>query len=339
MKRPPYLLREKTRHGKIVWYFRRDDGPRIRIHGEYGSKEFMANYRAALSGASDTDARPAARASSDSLAWLVSRYRESSAWTQKLSVETRRTREGLLRQLESVDRPYTSITKRDIKLALDKRADKPSMADHFLKTARGLFGWAVDVEYLNDDPTQGIHAPQYESDGYHPWTEEEVVAFEKRWPIGTRERLALAILLYTGFRRGDASRLGRQHVKDGVISIKTEKTGAWVTIPLVSELASIMDATKLGTLAFVAKENGAPMTKRYFGNWFKDAATAAGVPGTCHGLRKAGARRLAEAGATLHELNAIFGWTGTEMASLYTDSADRKRLAASGIAKLKKNAE
>jgi len=334
MKRPPYLLREKTRHGKIVWYFRKADGPRIRIHGDYGSKEFMISYSAALSGEKHSYSNERIKHASDSLAWLIRLYRESPAWN-KLSMSTRNTREGLLRQLESVDRPYTSIARKDIQIALDKRVG--SMQGHFLKTARSLFAWAMKADLVETDPTAGVKAESQKTEGYHVWTEEEVATFEARWPVGTRERLAMTLMLYTGVRRGDAVRIGRQHIKDGVISIKTEKTGTWVYLPLASELEQVIEATPTGNLALIATHDGRPMNKRYFGQWFREACVEAGVPGSCHGLRKAGATRLAEAGATVHELNSIFGWSGSDMASLYTRKADARRMAASGIAKLKTN--
>jgi hypothetical protein len=84
--RPPHLQREITRHGKAVWYVRVDHGPRVRIRAEYGTAEFDTEYRAALSGAA-----PARKAtpSCSSLAWLIARYRETTAWTD-LSATTRR---------------------------------------------------------------------------------------------------------------------------------------------------------------------------------------------------------------------------------------------------------
>jgi integrase len=132
-------------------------------------------------------------------------------------------------------------------------------------------------------------------------------------------------LLYTGLRRGDAVQLGRQHIRDGVISMRTEKTGTPVTIPLLPELAEIIAVSKTGDLAFIATVTGTPMTKESFGNWFRDACKAAGVPGSAHGLRKAGATRAADNGATVAQLEAIFGWSGGGMASLYTRQADWKR--------------
>jgi hypothetical protein len=47
-------------------------------------------------------------------------------------------------------------------------------------------------------------------------------------------------------------------------------------------------------------------------------------------LRKASATIAAESGATEAELNAMFGWSGHQMAQFYTRKADRKRLAARG---------
>jgi integrase len=76
------------------------------------------------------------------------------------------------------------------------------------------------------------------------------------------------------------------------------------------------------------------MTKESFGNWFKDACKAAGVLGSAHGLRKAGATRAANNGATVAQLEAIYSWSGGKMASLYTRYADRVRLAREAMHKL-----
>ena len=132
---------------------------------------------------------------------------------------------------------------------------------------------------------------------------------------------------YTGLRRGDVARLGRQHVKDGVITLRTEKTGQVVTLPILPALAESIAATRTGDLAFVIGEKGRPMVKEAFGNWFREVCNAAGVTGSAHGLRKLGATRAADNGATEAQLEAIFGWRGGGMASLYTRQANRKRLA------------
>jgi integrase len=336
MPRPrlPFLHKEITRHQKVTWYVRHGKGPRIRVRGEYGSAEFRANYEAALEGRTSTTSQR--RTKSGSLAWLIDRYRDSAAWSS-LAPATRRQRDNIfLHVIESAgDKPCSKITKQVISAARDRRKATPFAANNFLKAMRGLFRWASEAGFVATDPTASVKLLASKTDGFHAWSEAEIEKFEARWPIGTRERLALAIMLYTGLRRGDAAKLGHQHVRNGVIVLRTEKTGTPVTIPILPELAAVIEASATGDLAFVAQPNGRPMTKESFGNWFKDACNAAGVPGSCHGLRKAGAARAASNGATELELNAIFGWTGPRQAINYTRTANRERLAMRAMEKLR----
>jgi integrase len=142
------------------------------------------------------------------------------------------------------------------------------------------------------------------------------------------------IYCYTGLRRGDAARLGRQHVKNSVISIDTEKTGTRVTIPVLDILQKTLDAGPIGDLAFIAGKDGRPMVKEAVGNAFRDACRAAGINKSAHGLRKAAATRAANNGATEAQLEAIFGWEGGKMAALYTQTANRQKLARGAMGTL-----
>jgi len=54
-----------------------------------------------------------------------------------------------------------------------------------------------------------------------------------------------------------------------------------------------------------------------------------------HGLRKASATILAEAGATEHQLMAIFGWSDSKMAQHYTKAAQSKRIIDAGFERRK----
>jgi hypothetical protein len=107
-----------------------------------------------------------------------------------------------------------------------------------------------------------------------------------------------------------------------------------VNIPLLPPLVEALKAGPTADLAFVCGANSKPMTKEGFGNAFRVACRKAGVDKSAHGLCKIGATRAADNGATTATLNAIFGWTGSKMASLYTQNADRKRLAREHIGKL-----
>jgi integrase len=333
--RPPHLHRETTRHGKSVWYIRVGKGPRIRIRAEYGTPEFDAEYQAALSGT----ARPRKNSpATGTLAWLVARYRETAAWSE-LSVATRQQRENIFAHVIATagQQPLAKVTTNIIVAGRERRAKTPDQARHFLDTLRGLFRWAVQAGMIKIDPTAGINNPRRrKGDGFRPWTEEDIAAYQRRWPLGTRQRVWLDVLLYTGLRRGDAVRLGRQHVRDGIATIKTEKSNFTVTctLKILPGLAETLLAGPCGDLTFIAGEGGQPLTKESFGNMFRAACRAASVPGSAHGIRKIAATRAANNGATVAQLEAIFGWTGGTMASHYTRQADRRRLALEAMGKL-----
>jgi integrase len=333
--RPPHLHRQVTRHGRIVWYVRMGHGPRVRLRTEFGTLEFEAEYQAAVSG---TPRAKRGRPATGTLAWLIERYRETTAWTL-LSTATRRQRENIFRHvLESAGgQPFAKITNATILAGRERRSATPAQARNFLDAMRGLFRWALDARLVRTDPTADVKNPKRpKSDGFRAWTEEEVAAYERRWPIGTRQRVWLDVLLYTGLRRGDAVRLGRQHVRDGVAQLKTEKSRSTieVTLPILPVLAATLAAGPCGDLAFISGERGEPLTKESFGNLFRGACKAAGVPGSAHGVRKIAATRAANAGATVPQLEAIFGWQGGAMASLYTRAADRRRLSLEAMHKL-----
>jgi integrase len=259
-------------------------------------------------------------------------YRSCPAWAQ-LSPATKKQRDHLMKlSLELAgNQPLEAWTRKLIIAGRDFRAKAPSQANNWLKTLRALFRWAVDAEHIESDPTVGIKPIKQASDGWHTWTAAEMAGFEARWKIGTRERLAYDVLLWTGLRRGDAARLGPQHVIDGEITIETEKTGRTVTLPMLAPLAASIAASPVGVSTFIASANGEPMVKESFGNWFERVCEAAGVPGRAHGLRKSMAVKLAESGATDSEIEAVLG---NQMASLYRRRASDKRLAATALARL-----
>jgi integrase len=329
--RPPHLHREETRHGAVTWYVRRGHGPRRRIKAEYGSPAFWAEYRAALEGAPVLSKTAKAL----TLAWGLDRYRNSSAWSG-LSNATRRQSENIYRAVIKTagDVLLRDITADTIKAARERRAAAPHAANNFLKSMRRFFKWAADPEggkLVASNPTLGVKLLKGKNkDGFHTWTDEEIVRFETRWPIGTRERLALDLLLYTGLSRGDVVRLGRQHVSNSVITFHMEKgRGDGVVYPPVLPiLAATIAASKTGDMTYLVTERGTGFVKESFGNWFREACREAGCPGSAHGLRKAGATRAAENGATVNQLMALFGWKTEKMALLYTRKADRKRLAS-----------
>jgi integrase len=330
--RPPFLHSERTRHGVLVWYVRRRHGPRIRLRATYDTPAFWQEYNTAIAGAPQP---PRKSPKAHTLRWALDRYRHSSAWAG-LSPATRRQRENIFKRVIATagDTPLADIDTLAIRDGRERRAAKPHAANTFVKAMRTFCAWCVEEQLMTSNPAASVKllAGPNDADGFHTWTEEELDRFEARWAVGTRERLAFDLLLYTGLRRGDAVRVGKQHVRDGVISLRTEKhrqgkAGELVTIPILAPLEASLAATTTGDLTFLVNEWGQPWVKESFGNWFRDVCRKAKCPGSAHGLRKAGATRAAERGASERQLMAIFGWTTGKMAQHYTRAADRKHLA------------
>lgn len=332
--RDRYLHRFKTRHGSFVWYVRKPGERRIRIRGTFGTPEFDEQVQAALAGVIQAPSRRN-KAVSGTVAWLWEKYRATTAWTV-LSAATRRQRENIMEGVLAKigTEPYARIKRADIVASRDKRAATPAQARNFLDAMRGIFRWALEAEYIKADPTAGVSNPARPGgEGFPAWSEDDVEAYQKKWPIGTKERVWLDVLLYTGLRRGDAVLLGRQHVRDGIATMRTEKSQkeVVVTLPILPILAATLKAGPTGELSFICGEKREALTKESFGNLFRVACRNAGVKKSAHGIRKFAATNAANNGATVAQLEAIFGWAGGQMAALYTKSANRRRLAVEAM--------
>jgi len=337
-KRPPYIRHERTRHGKMIWTFRRK-GEYRQLPDEYGTPEFWEAYNAALVGRKPQ--KPAS-ASKGTIAWLVAQYKQSPAFASYAD-STRRVRDNILAALvrESGSVLFSKVERRHMQAALDKKFKTPNAANNALIVISQMFKWAVKAEHIAENPCDGVSLIDVDSDGFHAWTIEEVDQYRAAHPIGTMPRLAIDMLLFLGLRRSDVIVAGRQHVKDGVLSIKTKKTGTWVYLTICTELAGSINATKTGEMAFLTSATGRPFASaQSFGNWFKTQCRVAGLPSRCaaHGVRKTGATIAAENGATAHELMAMYGWSRLEMAELYTKEADKRRLAKGASERIANNA-
>lgn len=321
---PKYVNRHRRGDGTVTFYFRKGKGPYIRLPAPTEAT-FEQAYAAALAGAAMPPAPPS---DPRTLAWLVEAYKRSAQWAQ-LAPSTRKMRDNILKHVvkEAGKVPFAAIGKKHINEALDNKP--PHAGATFRKVMSQLFNWAVSVDKLKVNPVDQARRPNVKTKGFHTWTIEEVEKFYARWPLGTRQRLALDLALFTGLRRSDLYRVGRQHVREGVISIQTRKTGAWATIPIFANLRASIEAAPTGDMVFLVTERGQPFaSEASFGMWFGKACRAAGVPGRAHGLRKTGATIAADAGASAHELMAMFTWSRLSEAERYTQAADRKRLAS-----------
>ena len=339
-----YITKDRDRHGNLRFYLRRPGKPKIRLHGLPGSEEFMAAYKEALAETGCSEAK-----AEKSFEWLCGRYYKSS-YFQALEPETRRRKRVVLDEICGMagagarkfgSAPFASMKRAHVRKLRDMKSNRPAAADLLVKTVSGLFSWAIKNDLATVNPAEKLERLGGRTEGFYTWTEEDVEAFETRWAVGTRQRLAMAIMLYLGVRRSDAVVIGRKHEsQDGQMvtfqMFKGRKKGVRVlSLPILPPLRAILDASELGQEAWVESNLGKPYGNAGFGNTFKDWCKEAGLPQChCHGLRKIGAVRAAEAGASEHELMAMFGWEDADMARVYTRKAAQKKLAVSGAAKV-----
>jgi integrase len=199
-----------------------------------------------------------------------------------------------------------------------------------------VFKWGVKKKLAPSNPARDVEYFKSGSTGFHTWSREEVKQFEERHPVGSKARLALALLLFTGQRRSDIIRFGKQHVKGGKLRFTQHKgrnrKPKRLTLPILPTLQRVIDGTACGDLTFLVNDWGRPFTDAGFGNKFRDWCNQAELQHcSAHGLRKAGATIAANNGATSRQLMAIFGWDTLKEAERYTRNADQQRLAESAM--------
>jgi integrase len=317
----------------------RKNGFSTYITGTPWSEDFMRQYAAALDGMkAAAENIGAGRVLPGTLDALIKTYLDpaSSSLFKTRAPETQRTQRNILENfaaehgaklLFSTDRTGKRtmlLTPEHLQIIVNGKAGTPFGQRNFLGTVRVMFKWARAEGRIPFDPTAGVTREKVKTLGYGTWSEAEIGRFEATHPIGTKARLAFALLLYTGVRKGDVVGLGRQNVHGDVLTIDQRKTSggeeAHLEIPVHPRLAAIIAATPMvGVKTFLVTHFGKPYTAPGFGNWFRELCDAAGCPGrTAHGLRKANARRLAEIGFTAHQVAAVTGHATLSEVQRYT---------------------
>jgi site-specific recombinase XerD len=176
---------------------------------------------------------------------------------------------------------------------------KPSMANLTRSVLQHkLMVFAVKNNWRGDNPVAGVES--FTIGTHHTWADDDLAAYEARWPLGTRERRAYALLLETGQRGGDVVKMSRTDISRGRISVVQEKTGTALLIPIIPALHAALKAGPNNGLRLIGDEHGRPMKRQAITDLIKRAAKEAGLPPHCkaHGLPKARMRRLAEQGAS-----------------------------------------
>src|SRR5262245_61031582 len=330
---PKYVHGFIDRHGKPRFYFRRPGFESRALHGLPYSAEFMSDYEAALGGQPVPVGADRARPGT---MWALALSYFASPEFRTLRRSTQRAYRLRIERLckDHGDKRVADLRREHVVRLMATRADQPGAANGLRAALRVMMKHAIEIGLRADDPTREVRAIRTRTTGHHSWTDDEIAQFERHHPISSRARLALALLLYTGQRRGDVIRMGAQHIRNGALHVKQEKTGAELIIPVHPVLVTIIGAAPRDHLTFVTTRHGKPFHGPAFSRWFREECDKAGLSHcSAHGLRKAAARRLAEAGCTAHEIGAITGHASLTELVRYTRAADQRRLAETAMSK------
>lgn len=330
-----YIKAYVDRHGKRRHYYRRPGCVGVPLLGEPGSKVFMDAYHLAEEQAPKRMVG-IAKEVPGSFGALIARYYKSQSY-RDLAEKTRATYRITLERFRSTHGSLLvhGLRKRHITAILDEKAGFPGAQQNLRKAMKNVLNIGLDLGWVDANPMEGMRRPKKAIQGFRAWEPSDVAAFEERWPTGSRERLALALLLYTAQRRQDVVRMGRQHVAGDLIRVKQMKTGTELLIPIHPRLKVELDAAPKDNLTFLMTQYGQPFSPAGFTNWFSEKAQEAGLPerSSPHGLRKAAAIMLAEAGCTPSQIMAVTGHKNLSEVTLYTAAADQVRLAREAMAK------
>jgi enterobacteria phage integrase len=328
----------RDRHGRLRVYFRKAKGNRIALPTSIGSDDFNAAYQAALAGLTGPERTRPPLAQPGSMAALINSYTRSRAYVS-LRATTKAGYRTSIAVLcgEHGHRTVAGLTRARISSGiLQPYADRPGAGLAILKILHVLIRHAIDIGWLNHDPSFGIKRPKTKE--IRSWSDSQIEAFEKRWPIGTKQRLALGLFIYTGQRRSDIHRMTWTDVNKTSICVVQQKTGTKLSIPLHRDLLALLAVAERDHVTIVNTHYGRPFTVDGFGQWMRDAITSAGLPLDCkpHGLRKAAGRRLAEAGCSANEIMSVLGHKSLAEAERYTREADQEKLATAALLKLER---
>lgn len=329
----PYVKQYRDRTGVMRRYFRRGGKDYGALPGDIGSPEFMEAYQGFLG--SKPEQKP--RSAPGTFGHLIATYYKSVEFAN-LKPNSRAMYKLILDPLSTTHghKRLALLTRDAARSMIQKIGEtRPGMANLTKGILNRVFRVSIDAGHWNTNPFARLTA--YKIGTRHTWTEAELLAFEQRWPLGTRERLAYALLLYTGQRVGDVARMHRKDIIKNEIHLVQQKTGTELQIPIHAELAKAMKAYGTKGLTLVGDKHGRAIQRNSLSLLMRRAIADAGLERRCtaHGLRKAVLRRMAEGGASSKTLAAVSGHKTLKEIERYTEAANQPKLAKAGLKLLK----
>ena len=351
---PKHVYSFASQHGTERLVFRRKGFKSGYFKAAFGTKEFQAEYDRFMEPETAPEpAAPASKAVPGTIDDLVTRYfsvptrlgpTEVTQGKIRAVIEDFRAGRGHKRvalvTFEAIDK---IVAKKLVKTGTgNKTKGGVHAARKLRKELIRLFDFAVKAGMVARNPvrdSEKVKTPAGEkSTGFHSWTEAEIDRFRAHHKLGTRERMAMELLLWTDQRRSDVVTMGKAQIQDGRLPVTQEKTGEilWLAVaPQLLEAIVAMKPEDTSPFCFLMTRRGKPFSKESFGNFFKKACVDAGLPHcTAHGLRKATLRRMAELEMANKSMKSVSGQKRDETLAGYIEGANQKKLADSAITAL-----
>ncbi len=334
---PKHVSSYLDRHGKERFRYRTKEQPTRYFKAALGSKEWLAELHAFQTGITIEVARQD-RISPGTVSDLCTRYYRSQDFTAQGPM-TRMKNRGILeafrakhgeKRIENIKFDHVDA------ILAEKARAHPFAAKNLRKQLRRMFAHGVKCGMMKSNPVELTARVKTPRGGFHTWTEEEIEQYQNRHALGTKPRLAMEIMLWTGQRRGDVVQFGRQHIKNGRMRYEQQKGGKVLWLPVPGPmLEAIVAMPPNGHMTLLTTEYGKPFTADGFGGRMREWCDQAGLPHcSAHGLRKAISRRMAESGAGNQGIKSVTGHSGDAEVALYTREVDQALLADSTMRQL-----
>jgi integrase len=327
---PDWVSEYRDRHGKPRYRFRRKGFATYNFKAAPGTEAFRQEYKSCLDGLAAEPLSPGAgRATPGTFDDLIVRYYRSPDF-QDPSERTRVVYRGVIERWRAKygKGKVRDLEPRHVSAMMQEMMPHRTAANMLRKRLRALMQFAIREGMAAANPTLAVRPFRIKSEGFHTWTEDEIARYESRHPIGSKARLALNLMLWTGQRPGDARLMGPGHIRSKRLVVTQEKTGTTVSVPILAPLAEAILATRSGAMVFLISEHGRPYSRKGFGNKMRQWCDEAGLKQcSAHGLRKAASRRFAEAGCSNQEIKSWTGHASDSEVARYTAAADREILS------------
>jgi len=327
---PQWVSEFKDRHGKPRYRFRRKGYAQYLFKHAPGTEGFRQEYEACKQGIAAAVIEPGAeRAIPGSFDDLIARYYRSPDFLDP-GERTRVVYRGVIERWRTKygKAMVRDLQARHVETMMAEMLPHRTAANMLRKRLSALMKFAIRQGWVTANPVTATKPYKVAGEGFHTWTEDEIAEYETRHPVGTKARLALDLMLWTGQRGGDARVMGRGNIRGKRLVVTQEKTKVTVSLPILAPLAQSILATPSGALVFLLNEHGKPFSRKGFGNKIRQWCDEAGLPRcSAHGLRKAAARRFAEAGCTNQQIKSWTGHTTDSEVSRYTAAADQQALS------------